>query len=66
MELKETIEMIFQLSPLHEGRHTDETLSNNTEEFQLSPLHEGRLLVCFFKRLFFQFQLSPLHEGRRL
>ena len=56
--------MLFQFTPLREGRlETVEDIANELK-FQFTPLREGRLLIPANRAYQPKFQFTPLREGR--
>ena len=65
MRHRVTRHVIFQFTPLREGRHSPEGRKAKLNSFQFTPLREGRpaTLTTAARKLLFQF--TPLREGRR-
>ena len=56
--------LIFQFTPLREGRHRQFPIPRIAERFQFTPLREGRQIVSAFSQSCLLFQFTPLREGR--
>ena len=57
--------VLFQSTPLREGRRTDMARMTNGSQFQSTPLREGRRGTRTRRYRYCTFQSTPLREGRR-
>ena len=57
--------VLFQFTPLCEGRQVVHKPQKTAVLFQFTPLREGRLAQAELSRANQQFQFTPLREGRR-
>ena len=57
-------EVVFQFTPLREGRHYTLSPTSRSILFQFTPLREGRLCQDLFNYPEILFQFTPLREGR--
>ena len=58
--------ILFQFTPLREGRHAGDFANGHVAAFQFTPLREGRLIQQPHMPEVEQFQFTPLREGRPL
>jgi len=57
--------LLFQSTPLREGRRYIDVDGNESWMFQSTPLREGRRIASYISDDDFAFQSTPLREGRQ-